>query len=253
MGLTPEEKRRFLRALEEDEEFRLAVAGAVGLGEVLKELRNLRRDSERRWRRWYKTWQKFLEENEKRWQENERRWLENERRWQEWYETWRKFLEENEKRRQENERRWRENEERWERAFREFKWIRSAMEQLQEALGVSLEFYTAQWIREWLSAKGYRCRPTVHASLLIDGVKEVDVFCPDPPVVAEVKAAVPTVKAAEEALAQLKTAVEAAERFLKKRIYAAVLAVESAPEEVAEHLRRRAEEAGYILILGRGH
>ncbi|MGC9051732.1 MAG: hypothetical protein ACP5J3_12470, partial [Pyrobaculum sp.] len=159
---------------------------------------------------------------------------------------WRMFLED-------YERRWRVNEERWERAFREFKWMRSAIEQLQEALGVSLEFYTAQWIREWLSARGYHCRPTVHASLLIDGVKEVDVFCPDPPVVAEVKAAVLTVKAAEEALAQLKAAVEAAERFLGRRIYAAFLAVESAPGDVAEYLRRRAEEAGYILILGRSH
>lgn len=59
MSLTPEEKRRFLRALEEDEGFKLAVTGAVGLGEVLRELRDLRRDSEKRRRRWYKTRRKF--------------------------------------------------------------------------------------------------------------------------------------------------------------------------------------------------
>jgi len=38
-------RRRLLRLLLEDEEFRLAVAGAIGLGEVLEELRWLRRKS----------------------------------------------------------------------------------------------------------------------------------------------------------------------------------------------------------------
>jgi len=42
MALSSEEKRRFLRALEEDEEFRLAVAGLLGLREILEELRELR-------------------------------------------------------------------------------------------------------------------------------------------------------------------------------------------------------------------
>jgi len=92
--LSPEEKRRFLKALETDEEFRLAVAGMLGLGEILQELRDLRRRmdryirlSERRWREWRETWRKFLEENEKRWEENRKRWEENEKRWLTWYET----------------------------------------------------------------------------------------------------------------------------------------------------------------------
>ncbi|MCI4464382.1 MAG: hypothetical protein JHC22_01095, partial [Thermoproteus sp.] len=151
----------------------------------------------------------------------------------------------------ENERRWQENDKRWERAFEEFRWIRSALTQIQEALGVSLEFYTAQWIREWLAARGFTCSPIVHAALLIDGIKEVDVFCPDPLVVAEVKSAVPTVDEADRALEQLRRAVEAAEKFARTRIYAAVLAVETAPEEVARYLQAKAGEAGYLLVLGR--
>jgi hypothetical protein len=70
--LSSEEKRRFLRALSEDEEFRYAVAGLLGLGAVLDELRRLRED-----------FNKHVELEEKRWQENEKRWEENERRWQE--------------------------------------------------------------------------------------------------------------------------------------------------------------------------
>jgi hypothetical protein len=47
VALTPEEKRRFLKALEEDEEFKMAVAGTIGLGEILEELKRLREDFEK--------------------------------------------------------------------------------------------------------------------------------------------------------------------------------------------------------------
>ena len=63
--LSSEEKRRFLRALSEDEEFRYAVAGLLGLGAVLDELRRLRED-----------FNKHIEQEEKRWEENEKRWQE---------------------------------------------------------------------------------------------------------------------------------------------------------------------------------
>ena len=103
MGLRDE----FLRLLKEDEEFRLAVVGLIGLGEVLEELKRLREDfnrrvevmegllraqerrrkaEERRWRAWYEAWRRFLEAYE-------RRWKEEEERWRAWYEAWRKFVE----------------------------------------------------------------------------------------------------------------------------------------------------------------
>ena len=99
MGL----KEELLRLLREDEEFRYAVAGLLGLGEVLAELKRLREDfnkfveeSQRRWEENNKRWEennKRWEENEKRWEANCRRWEENEKRWAEWFETWKKFLE----------------------------------------------------------------------------------------------------------------------------------------------------------------
>ena len=36
MGLSPDEKRRFLRALEEDWEFKYAVMGLLGIQELIK-------------------------------------------------------------------------------------------------------------------------------------------------------------------------------------------------------------------------
>jgi len=78
---TAELKRELLRMLREDEEFRLAVAGLLGLDTVISELRKLREDFNRlvelEDRRW--------EENWRRWEENNKRWEENERRWQEAY------------------------------------------------------------------------------------------------------------------------------------------------------------------------
>lgn len=62
MALTPEEKRRFLKALEEDEEFRMAVAGTIGLGGILEELKRLREDFEK----WIKMAKKRWEAANKR-------------------------------------------------------------------------------------------------------------------------------------------------------------------------------------------
>lgn len=62
MALTPEEKRRFLKALEEDKEFKMAVAGAIGLGEILEELKRLREDFE-----------KWIKMEEERWKAADKR------------------------------------------------------------------------------------------------------------------------------------------------------------------------------------
>jgi len=110
-------KRELLRLLREDEEFRLAVAGLIGLDTVILELRRLREDfnrlaelEERRW-----------EENAKRWEENEKRWEENARRWEENWRLW-----------EEERRRWEENERRWEEAYRRFEAIEEELRRLRE-------------------------------------------------------------------------------------------------------------------------
>jgi hypothetical protein len=258
--LSPEEKRRFLKALETDEEFRLAVAGLLGLGEILRELRDLRRRmdryiriSERRWREWRETWRKFLEENEKRWEENRKwweenekrweenrkRWEENDKRWQMWYETWRKFLEENEKR--------------WEAQFSFNRWVRSALTEIRDALGGGFEYFAARVVEAVLRERGVECSVRVNVTLPVDGFKEVDLFCPEPLVVGEVSVAVRSVEEAEGLLEQLRRAAEAGEKLTKRRPYLKVLAVEFAPRDVAEYLKARCEGEGVYLILGRDY
>jgi len=64
-------RRELLRLLREDEEFRLAVAGLLGLDEVLRELKKLRED-----------FNNFVKEQAKRWEENNKRWEEADRRFE---------------------------------------------------------------------------------------------------------------------------------------------------------------------------
>jgi len=78
---TIEFKKKVIDLLREDEEFRLAIAGLLGLDNILLELKKLREDfllfikeQERRW-----------EENNKRWEENNKRWEENNKKWEEAY------------------------------------------------------------------------------------------------------------------------------------------------------------------------
>jgi hypothetical protein len=89
-------KRELLRLLREDEEFRLAVAGLIGLDAILLELRRLREDFNR-----------FVELEERRWEENAKRWEENWRLWE-------------------------ENRKRWEEAYRRFEAIEEELRRLRE-------------------------------------------------------------------------------------------------------------------------
>ncbi|MCY0891273.1 MAG: hypothetical protein OWQ51_09945 [Pyrobaculum arsenaticum] len=168
MLLSPEEKRRFLKALEEDPEFRYAAAGLLGLGEVLNELWRLRADfnkfvelegkrweenwtrweeNNRRWeednKRWEENWRRW-EENSRRWEENEKKWEENRKQWEAWFEAWKKFLGDYERR--------------WEGASKRFDNIERRLSNVETTLGASVEAQFSRYVwedlREVLEARG---------------------------------------------------------------------------------------------------
>ncbi len=91
---TVELKKKILRLLREDEEFKLAVAGLLGFDTILNELKKLRED-----------FQHFMREQERRWEENNKRWEEQAKRWEE------------------EAKRWEENNKRWEEAYKRFEAI----------------------------------------------------------------------------------------------------------------------------------
>jgi hypothetical protein len=128
--------------LKEDEEFRLAIAGLLGLDSILLELKKLREDfllfikeQERRWEETYKRLDRHEEEFKRVWEsierlrqdfllfikEQERRWEENNRRWEE------------------NVRRWEENSRRWEEAYKRFEAIENELKRLREDFNRAFE------------------------------------------------------------------------------------------------------------------
>ncbi|MEM2219793.1 MAG: hypothetical protein QXU50_06745 [Candidatus Korarchaeum sp.] len=232
-------KQEILRMLKEDEEFRYAVAGLLGLGEILEELRKLREDLSN-----------FMRLESQRWEENSRRWEENAKRWEE---NWRRW-EENSRRWEENAKRWEENWRRWEEQLRFNRWLANALIEIRDSLGGAYEHYTANWVRIWLEERGFRCDVRVGITLPVEGLfREIDVICFDPLVVGEATLSLKTIERAENELKKLLANVEVAERFVGRKAYAKVLAVENAPNEIAEYLRKRCEELGVMLVLGRSY
>ncbi len=122
-------KEEFLRLLKEDEEFRLAVAGFLGLDTVLSELKKLRED-----------FLSFMREQEKRWEENWRRWEEN-AKW--WERNWKL---------------WEENTKRWEEAYRRFNSLERRLSRVELELGalteITLTRYAWEDLREEIKSRG---------------------------------------------------------------------------------------------------
>ncbi len=81
-SLSVDEKKRFLKALEEDEEFRYAVAGKLGLSEILQELKRIHEDIRKLWLKSLEHDKRF-EEMVKRFEAIEKKLLEHDKRFEE--------------------------------------------------------------------------------------------------------------------------------------------------------------------------
>jgi len=112
MVIDVEFKKKILSLVREDEEFRYALAGLLGLDTILFELKKLREDHNKL----REDFLLFVKEQEKKWEENSKHWEENNRRWEE---NWRRW--------EENSKRWEENEKKWEEAFRRFEAIEKTL------------------------------------------------------------------------------------------------------------------------------
>ncbi|MGC9227416.1 MAG: hypothetical protein ACP5HY_09080, partial [Caldivirga sp.] len=177
-------------------------------------------------------------------EDNEKRWIENDKKWQETYKRFETIENELKVLREGNEKRWEEQ-------FRFNKWMMSALMDIRNSLGGLYEYYTAGWIREWLKAKGFDCDVKVNVTLRVDGLREVDAICYDPLVVGEATVKLSSIEEADKEIEKLMANVKAAEKLTGRKLYAAVLAVETLPDEVAQYLREKTRELGIILVLGR--
>ena len=242
-------RRELLKLLREDEEFRLAVAGLLGLDEILRELRRLRED-----------FNIFVKEQARRWEGNERRWEEADKRFEAILGELKSLREELKALRGDHNRLRedfntfvKEQARRWEEADKRFKWLISALAEIRESLGGAFEYYTANVVKAILVERGFQCDVRVNVVIPVEGFREVDILCFDPLVVGEVTISLRTVEEAEQEINKLLSSVNAVEKFTGRRVYLKVLAVESVPTNVVEYLRRRAKELDVYLITSRGY
>ena len=146
----------FIKLLREDETFRMAVAGLLGLDSILNELKRLRED----FNKLVDVEEKRLEDNDKKWEENDKKWEMNEKRWIE-----------NDKKWEENFKRWEENDKKWEEAMKRFS-------RIELELGASVESqysrYVLEDLKDEVKARGETVEQRVR-NINLDGV-EIDLL-----------------------------------------------------------------------------
>ncbi|MEM2683847.1 MAG: hypothetical protein QXM47_08260 [Nitrososphaerota archaeon] len=251
-------KRELLRLLDEDEEFRYAVAGRIGILEILKRLDRLEEGQNRLWESNNRLWEEvrsLRKGQEKLWEE-----VRNLREGQN------KLWEEVRNLREGQNKLWEGQNKLWEevrelrqgyhrldsRVSRLEMRVSKGFAELGSALGVTYEMHANAYIQVLLEGLGYPDAKVSRGYVLKDGeVLEIDMFCEEPLVVGEVTTRLKDEEEMSREIAKLLDRVEAASTKYGKKPFMAVLSVGVAPENLVEKLRTETEKHGIKLILGR--
>ncbi|ACB07845.1 hypothetical protein [Candidatus Korarchaeum cryptofilum] len=190
--LTKEEKERILRTLEEDKEFRYAIAGLIGIREILERLDKIEEGQKELWKGQQELW-------------------------------------------------------------KEVRGLRKNFEQLGKAVGMTLEYYTAAFLEEYLSERGYEgARVEVGVKLKYMGkTVELDLFCEDPLLVGEVTTGVASLEDARREINKLLERVNFVKEMYERDVDIKILAIANVGAEAVEFLREIAEKHGIMVIIGR--
>ncbi len=163
-SLSVDEKKRFLRALEEDEEFRYAVAGKLGLLEVLKRLDRIEEELR-------KLWIKSLE-HDKRFEAIEKKLLEHDKRFEEInkrFEAIEKKLLEHDKRFEAIEKKLLDHDEKFKQIHKEILTLRAQVGGFTSRAGRGIERLILEVYRDVLKQKGIQAEKVEKIS-----IKDVD-------------------------------------------------------------------------------
>ncbi|MEM1975735.1 MAG: hypothetical protein QW074_06590 [Candidatus Caldarchaeum sp.] len=223
-------KRELLRLLDEDEEFRYAVAGRIGILEILKRLDRLEEGQNRLW----EEVRSLREGQNKLWEEvRDLRYAFN--------------------RLEGRVDRLEGRVDRLEgRVDRLDKRVSKGFAELGSALGVTYEMHANAYIQVLLEELGYPDVRVGRGYVLKDGeVLEIDMFCEDPLVVGEVTSRLRDEEEMNKEIAKLLERVEAVSSKYGKKPFMVVLSVGVAPETLVEKLRTETEKHDIKLILGR--
>ena len=214
-------KKEFLDLLDKDEEFRYAIAGYLGLGDLIKRL-----DKQQ------ETMEKTLASMEKLWESNNKLWEEVKalREGQEALKSTTDLL------------------------SRRMNRLEVEVDSFGNAVGRTLEDYTASFVKIILEERGYDGKGLKVGKKLLeaDGRQiEIDVFCEKPLVVGEVTTYLSSESEAQAEFEKLIDHVAVAEKLFNKKALLKLLSVGNAPSEAVGYLKARCKEAGITFVYGK--
>jgi len=205
---------------------------------------------------------KRLEEHDRKFDEIVKRLEEHDRKFDEIV----KRLEEHDrkfdeivKRLEEHDRKFITLEEQMRKGFEEteryLKYLTATLEDIKRSIGISLEYYTSNFVEMILKEKGFKDFVVgAHVSLFNPNNKtfrEIDILCVEPLVVGEVTTVLTSIENAERELNKLLDNTRFVEEFFGKKHFMKLLAVENTTEEVLKYLKSKAKELNITLITGR--
>jgi hypothetical protein len=209
-------KREILELLDKDVEFRYAVAGYLGLSEIMKKLDALVEEQIR-----------LREEQTKIWKEITKLWEGQNKLWEEV-----KLL--------------RANYERMR------KYMLSGFRELSASIGVAFEDHAAAFLDVLLEEMGYPDARVGRKILAYEGeAVEINLFCEKPLLVGEATVNVKSTEEAEREIRKLLERVKIIEEKYGRKPEMIVLSVARATEEAMKTLKNLTEKHGVKLILGK--
>ena len=205
-------KKEFLELLEKDTEFRYTVAGYLGLSEILKRLDRLEEGQNKLWENQNRLW----EGQNRLWEEIRKLWVEV------------RGLREDQRK------------------------LRVSFESFGRALGVTLEDYTASFVKLMLEDMGYPDVEVRRKPLLFNGeIYEINIFCEEPLTVGEVTLYIGDLDEARRELEKLQKRIEVAEKVTGKKATLKILAVANTSKEILDHLKTATKQQNIKLIYGK--
>jgi len=216
-------KREILELLDKDVEFRYAVAGYLGLSEIMKKLDALVEEQI-----------KLREEQTKIWKEITKLWEGQAKLWEGQNKLWEevKLL--------------RVNYERMR------KYMLSGFRELSASLGVAFEDHAAAFLAVLLEEMGYPDARVGRKILAYEGeAVEINLFCEEPLLVGEATVSVKSAEEAEKEIRKLLERVRIIEEKYGRKPEMIILSVARATEEAMKTLKNLTEKHGVKLILGK--
>ncbi|MEM1779527.1 MAG: hypothetical protein QXU96_09240 [Ignisphaera sp.] len=243
-------KKEFLKLLEEDEEFRYAVVGYLGISDLLKNLEKLSENQNRLW----EEVKALREDVVKLWENQNRLWEEVKALREDVVKLW------------ENQNRLWEEVKALKKDFGVFDKHLTSLEKridrlekgmgsLAKAVGTTLDHYTATFVEEILRSSGV---PEDKIDVRVDVVlsfkdieREVDIFNRDPLVVGEVTTYIGGIENAREELNKVLEDIKFVESMFNRKVFMALLAVENVSEDIAAFLEEECRRYGIRFVYGK--